>query len=194
MVTDMHDTGQNDTRQERQNEDDRRGEILGLKRTIHELSTIVNGMRSTQDQMKIEQKDHFNKVFHQLNRIASQPGRRTRVADDHGRNTDHEPPHETARLSRCPKTLHLLWDEWTNGISGNKPARLFTIRERGRSKHVFSKRKVFWNKVSELVRSGEMASSAIDKIYDVYGDESVTTILRMLANDKKIGGNPLLRV
>ena len=87
MVTDMHDTGQNDTRQERQNEDDRRGEILGLKRTIHELSTIVNGMRSTQDQMKIEQKDHFNKVFHQLNRIARRTiiERTRRIADCHGR-------------------------------------------------------------------------------------------------------------
>ena len=137
-------------------------------------------------------------MFRHLNRIESQPGRRVRVAGDDGQplHDDHQPPGNDARLSRCPKTLHQLWDEWTNGLSGNKAARSFTARERGRVKHVFSKQKVFWDKVSQFVRSGEMAAIAIDKIYDAYGGPgaSVTTILRQMQKDKAIGGHPLLRM
>ena len=58
-------------------------------------------------------------------------------------------------------------------------ARTFTARERGQVKHVFSKRKIFWDKVRELVRSGDTAFSAIDKIYDAYGGgEPVTTYFK----------------
>ena len=64
-------------------------------------------------------------------------------------------------------------------------------------KHVFSKRKIFWDKVSELVRSGEMASIAIDKIYDAYGGtgESVSTILRAMQKERAaIARHPLVHV
>jgi hypothetical protein len=27
-----------------------------------------------------------------------------------------------AGLSKCPRTLHDLWQEWTDGLEGNKPA------------------------------------------------------------------------
>ena len=148
--------------------------------------------------MKIDCNQNFKRVFRHFNRIESRPGRRTRIADDDGVPVDqdnHDIPEHHARLSRCPKTLHLLWDEWINGINGNKSARTFTARERGRVKHVFSKRKIFWDKVSELVRSGDVASSAIDKIYDVYGGgESVTTILKLMQKDKQTGGHPQLRM
>ena len=84
-----------------------------------------------------------------------------------------------------------------NGLRGNKAARSFTARERGRVKHIFSKRKIFWDKVSELVRSGEMASVAIDKIYDAYGGtgESVSTILRAMQKERAaIARHPLVHV
>jgi hypothetical protein len=157
MVTDMGvEEGEQDMQQGRQNEDNRRGgDIISLRREIHELKTTVGAVKTQQDQMKMDSNQNFKQVFRHLNRIESQPGRRTRVADDDGApaDQDHLPEHH-ARLARCPKTLHLLWDEWTNGINGSKAARTFTARERGRVKHVFSKRKIFWDKVSKLVRSG----------------------------------------
>eukprot|EP00978_Attheya_sp_CCMP212_P002301 scaffold4733_cov38-Attheya_sp.AAC.2 len=205
-------------------QDDRRDENRSLRREIHELKATIVSIKNQQDQMKIDLNQNFKQLLRHLNRIESQPGRPTRVADDDGApaNQDHPPEHHDgapadqdhppehhdgapadqnhppehhARLAMCPKTLHLLWDEWTDGINGNKAARTFTAQERGRVKHVFSKRKIFWNKVSELVRSGDMASSAIDKIYDVYGGGvSVTSILKAMQRDKQNGAHPLLRV
>jgi hypothetical protein len=172
-------------------------EIKSLRREIRELKAIIDSMKNQQDQMRIDSNRNFKQVFRHLNRIESQPGQHTRVSDGDGPppNQDH-PPEQHARLSRCPKTLHLLWDEWAHGINGNKAAKTFSARERGRVKHLFSKRKVFWDKVSELVRSGDMASSAIDKIYRVYGGgESVTTIMKSMQKDRQIGrAHPLLRV
>ena len=69
-----------------------------------------------------------------------------------------------ARLSRTPRTLCILWEEYTVDIGGLKAARLFTPHERGRSKFTYTKRKVVWDKVSEMVRAGDTADLAIDKI------------------------------
>ncbi len=102
---------------------------------------------------------------------------------------------ENALLSKAPKNLYILWDEWMDGLGGNKPARLFTMWERGKNKSLYSRRKVFWDKVSENVKAGKSAHEAIDKIYGVYGHEkSVTQVLRCMKNDRKNGGNNMLQV
>ena len=95
----------------------------------------------------------------------------------------HGPP---AKLSGCPKTLHVLWDEWQNGIGGNKPAREFTRRERGQEKvkHLYSKRKKFWFCVERMLSNGTTLVVAIRRIYDVYGYLSTTAILNKLAKDE----------
>ena len=33
---------------------------------------------------------------------------------------------DKARLCTCPKNLHVLWEEWTVGVGGNKAANLFS--------------------------------------------------------------------
>jgi hypothetical protein len=54
---------------------------------------------------------------------------------------------------------------WMDGLAGKfKAARLFAARERGRVKHTFSKRKVFWDKASEVVRAGRLVEEGINKI------------------------------
>ena len=77
-----------------------------------------------------------------------------------------------------------------------KPARLFSYTERGRSKHRYSRRKVVWDLVSRLIRMGDTAETAIDKIYAVYGGQtSVTNIINGLKRDKKDGTlNPNFRI
>jgi len=81
------------------------------------------------------------------------------------------------------------------GIGGNKPAKDFTLHERGALKSKYYWRNVFWKKVSELIRAGYTADVAIDKIYQCYGMDSATTsIINAMIRDKKIGGHPNLSV
>jgi hypothetical protein len=87
-----------------------------------------------------------------------------------------------------PRSLHDLWSENLYGVSGRKPARLFSFTERGRSTRPYSRRKIVWDTISGLVRQGKTTEIPIDKIYGVYGGQtSVTKIINGLKRDKKDG-------
>ncbi len=93
-----------------------------------------------------------------------------------------------ATLSANPRSLHVLWEEYEQGIGGRRAARLFTRDERGRVKHKYHRRKMVWDLISILVRGGLTAQVAIDRIYDFYGRaESVTTIINKMKNDRRNG-------
>jgi hypothetical protein len=82
--------------------------------------------------------------------------------------------------------LYILWQEWMEGIGGRKAARLFTPEERGRAKHKYTRRRVFWNTVDRLVRGGMEANVAIDRIYQHYGRNlTVTRILNSMLADRR---------
>ena len=77
------------------------------------------------------------------------------------------------------------------GGGGRKPAKDFNSGERGAVKGVYSFRKPLWDKVAEMVRAGDTAQVACDKIYASYGESlSVTAILRKMAKDRKFGTWP----
>ena len=104
-------------------------------------------------------------------------------------------PYEST-LVKCPKSLYVLWNEWEFGIGGRKAAKMFSSRERGRKQVKFSYclRKHFWDLISKMIQRGHTHTSAIDKVYEVYGTNlSATKILREIRRDSKIGGHPLLR-
>jgi hypothetical protein len=91
-------------------------------------------------------------------------------------------------LSPGPKTLHILWEEWENGIGGRKPASQFTEHESGqrRTKSTFSRRKAFWNLVCHLIRRGHSADDSINRIYGVYGPNlGVNKIIDRIVRDRK---------
>jgi hypothetical protein len=86
-----------------------------------------------------------------------------------------------ATLMPTPRSLHDLWHEFHHGVGGREAARLFSYSERGCSKHRYHRRKMVWDLVSSLVRMGDTAETAIDKIYAVYGGQtSVTNIINGL--------------
>ena len=109
-------------------------------------------------------------------------------ANGGGGNVAPQPPAGVAldaALSPTPRSLHVLWEEWLTGIGNRKPARLFTRAERGRVKHKYHRRKVVWDLIRDLIRSGLTAEAAIDRIYTVYGHgQTVTTIINRLKRDK----------
>ena len=109
------------------------------------------------------------------------------------RNAPHQPAmqtdgsvHPRAILMRSPRSLHVIWDEYVNGVGGNKPAKFFTRAERGTCKCIYSRRKHVWDMVDGLVRSGVPARDAVDRIYTHYGPHlSPTAIINRIKADKK---------
>lgn len=92
-------------------------------------------------------------------------------------------------LSPLPRNLHTLWLENIDGVGGRKPARLFTAEERGQNKYKYHRRKVFWEVITRLVRTGRTAQVAIDMIYAAYGHSSVTAIINRMRRDRANGGH-----
>ena len=101
-----------------------------------------------------------------------------------------------AILSRNPRTLSVLWDEWMNGIGGNLPARSFEPAQRGQRgvKANYSFRKPFWKCMERLINSGSNVATALQRINDVYSRYgSVTKQLKQIGRDEKNGGHAALQ-
>ena len=92
----------------------------------------------------------------------------------------------TANLSSCPRTLYELWDEYTVGIGGSKPAKDYTAQERGKCKYKYYRRKIVWDLIARLTGSGLESHVIIDRIYQHYGRKcSVTDIVKLVREDSK---------
>jgi len=133
-----------------------------------------------------------------LRRIARQPVQRVLHVDTAGGGgvVEQEQAQEgasIASLSPRPRDLHLLWLEYEFGLGGRKPARQFTAMERGKVKFKYSRRKVVWDTIDRLIRCGYTAQVAIDRIYVVYGQTSVTHIIDRMRRDAIGGGHAALR-
>ena len=94
-----------------------------------------------------------------------------------------------AKLSKSPKSVHDLWAEYQHGIGGNIAAKEFSERERGRSKNTYSRRKLIWTIVEDLVLAGFDADVACDKVYQSYGhNKSISYIIDRIYKDKRQAG------
>jgi Transcriptional activator of glycolytic enzymes len=93
-----------------------------------------------------------------------------------------------AVLSPNPRSLYLIWEEWTTGLNGKKPASQFTREERGKDKHKFHRRKILWDAIGKLTRAGLSSQVAIDRIHALYGrNQSITCIFERIKEGKKNG-------
>ena len=163
-------------------------QIASLNRQCNEIKNELETLRSTQT-------DNMSKMHSSIRRIHMFPlarNRRNESGEDGSRSGGA--PQVMPTLMKCPKTLNILWQEYEFGINGQKAAKHYTSRERGNSRFTYHRRKIFWDKVSELIRAGYDSHTAIDKIYEVYNHRSVTHIINAMRKDKMNGGHPLLRV
>ena len=96
------------------------------------------------------------------------------------------PPQGAATLVSNPRNLHVLWQEYEHGMDGSKPAKLFTTRERGRTKFKYHRRKVLWDRIRTLMeRHGHSSETAIQHLYATYGRGScVTKIINEMIRDR----------
>ena len=119
-----------------------------------------------------------------VQRLNDSPGRRIRAPSTGTVLVSTNDRLETG-LSRLPKTLYDLWDEYTVGLEGRKPAKYYSSVERGRCKYKYTRRKVVWSKIEELVLGGYTAHVAIDMILHHYGKEkSVTQVINLMRKDR----------
>ena len=152
---------------------------------MHALEMSLMSMREFVNDAMDRQMAYMQVMNRNVRRIAVQPGVRQAAANN------GQPA--VAQLSPLPGNLHSLWREWTHGIGRQKAASLFTAMERGQNKYKFHRRKVVWEVISHLVRSGRTAQTAIDMIYAAYGNGSVTSIINRMRRDRANGGHPNLR-
>ena len=156
---------------------------------------------------------HYRILTSSIKRIAIEPVVRPRALlpgaeaqrGMHGQNINIEDEDDNelleldtirlVRLYKHPKSLFDLWKEYQFGLNGEKPAKEFTLEERGKNKSMYCRRKVFWDVIRSMVRAGHTSHTAIDKVYLVYGrGTSVTKILLKMIRDRKEGGHPSLTV
>jgi hypothetical protein len=160
-----------------------------MERSINRLAKMPRqqfrsiGSHSGNDMMAAETNNNANISY---NEVAGNNDLQSNMAGD---------PDYNSSLSKTPKTLFVLWQEWEVGIGGRKPAKLFTRVERGRVKFIYCRRKILWETVAMLVRAGYTAHTAIERIYEASGqDERVTYILMHMIQDHRTGGHSLLHV
>ena len=155
-------------------------QLASVKYSVNQLKTQVetNEVRNTR---------YFNTINNNIKRIAVNP-RNSIQLQTQAISTSQT---TNATLSRSPNTLYELWDEWCHGLGGRKAAKDFNNVERGKVKHKFTRRKIVWDKILILIRSGLSAQVSIDKIYSAYGrHNNITTIINRMRKDRKENYTP----
>ncbi len=149
---------------------------------IFHLQQIVGDMQNKVNSLFCDQRRHINTLNANVKRIALVPGLRGGAAKwPRTANEDRR-----VALLKCPRDLWVLWREWEQGLGEGKPAKAFTHAEQGANKFSFSRRKVFWDIVEDMVKRGNTLDVAIDQIYWVYGwNNLVTKILKKMRRDKR---------
>jgi hypothetical protein len=171
-----------------------RQEIRLLSSQVLHMRREFGDMREELNRGAHMNKAAFTRVSRSLLRMSISPAMRLVRAAPPGEeqlDTPGTAPALLPILSMRPKVVHDLWKEYMFGGPGRKAAKDFTPSERGACKHVYSLRKPLWDKVSELVRHGIVATVACDRVYDAYGRNlAVTTILRLMKRDLRTGDWP----
>ena len=149
----------------------------------HLLQQCVEDMKNEMRSLLAEHRQFMVTINSNVRRVAIQPVvRRSVPSSSSARAGTTAKP---AKLSKSPKSLYLLWDEYERGLENNKAAKDFTQHERGAVKHTYSRRNAFWEVVERLMRRGHTSRVAIDMIRAAYGlSKSVTKVIDSMKDDR----------
>jgi hypothetical protein len=173
------------------------GLVIQQQHIRQQIASLNSEINSTIEHLRTSVNNDMKTLNRNINRISVQPPRiatqqQRQQAEFQQEIVDNR---SIVKLCSCPKSLFDLWQEYTVGIGGGKPAKEYTPRERGANKINYCRRKSFWDVISKHTNAGYLACVAIDRVYDCYGNGlSVTKILNQMMKDKKNGGHPNLRI
>jgi hypothetical protein len=167
--------------------------MLVIQSQMSALQRSMEDLKTKMEQYQVEERRGFETIQANVRRIAIQ---HRRANGPNGGAVAVVIAAQISTLSANPRTLYSLWAEYKNGIGGRKAARLFSRAERGKVKYKYSRRKVVWDCISTLVGAGLTSQVAIDRIYQVYGENTaMTKIINMMKHDRQAGVmHPLLQV
>ena len=154
--------------------------LLQLHQINRKQAELANQIEGAFGTFRVHVGEQFNVLNRNVRRIAVLPARPTgTVAGATQQQAAHpQQPDLVCELSPHPQSLYSLWTEYMYGIGGRKPAKDFTLAERGRQRHKYCRRKIVWDLIGRLVRAGYTAESAITRIHQCYGhNESVTNLI-----------------
>jgi hypothetical protein len=200
--------GGNGDRRQQQQDPNNNIILIQMQQLKQQIATQYDHLQQSVTNLRSEISDKHQIIQRNINRIFIQPPRQgtqqqRRERENHENNNieaalqlNEEAPRQLlAALSKTPRSLFDLWIEYTSGIGGNKPAKDFTFVERGFCKFKYCRRKVVWDCISAHVNAGHLAAVAIDRIYQAYGrNQTVSTIINAMIQDKKRDGHPNLRI
>ena len=173
-----------------------REQLRAMQSSIFLVRSQLEDMKKAVDIESQATKRLMSTMNTNIKRMANNPERPMRRGVTSGQTSEQSQYLGTVSLSPNPRTIFELWDEWTVGIGGRKPAKDFTAAERGKVKFKYCRRKVVWDCITRLTRSGMTAHTAMDKILMEYGRYNpLTKIINMMLRDRKDDSIPLrLRV
>ena len=126
-------------------------QVTSISRQCTEIKRKIKNLRNTHN-------DNITRMHTTIRRINFPPTNRRLNNNELQRQTEQQTliilDSTSNKMSKCPRTLHVLWNEYEFGLNGQKTAKNFTSRERGANRFTYSRRKVFWDKVTELIRAG----------------------------------------
>ena len=169
---------------------------------LHAVYSKVYATQSKVNEMENQQIESFAKLLKKLTKVQETAQRaamapvvrRRPVARGSINNAAGDGGLGPANLVNCPANLYTLWNEYEVGVGGNKAAKEFTAKERGRVKSKYCRRKKFWLAMERLIAGGADSNTAIRRIYEVYGvNNKVSHVLKEMAGHEANGGHVLLR-
>ena len=158
------------------------GRVSVLTSQLLLLQNRVEDLKNELSSILADHKRYMVNMNTNMRRIATQPVVRALVPPSSEKRTI------MSKLTKSPSDLFVLWREYEQGLDGGKAAKDYTAVERGRNKHTYSRRRVFWDAVVKLMARGYTADSAIDRISEAYGRRlSVTQVINQMKKDRMLG-------
>lgn len=154
------------------------------------MARDIVDIKNTQASHHTDQQRQARRLERNVNRVATVPATRVRIGGGGGASGVQDRP---AVLSKVPKNLYVLWEEYESGLGNNKAARMFTAQEKGKVKFTYCRRKIVWDVIDNMCNRHISSDTAIDMIYEECGGSGtpVNTVIQKLKQFRTTGNDRL---